>query len=57
MLQRGYAGRRCGIRDACLCVQVHRHGFAVPVLCMAGAPLYTQHHVYPAPRQTPVHRR
>ncbi|XYX41632.1 hypothetical protein WKI72_11900 [Candidatus Erwinia dacicola] len=34
-----------------------RHGFAVPVLCMTGAPLYTQLHVYPASRQTPFHRR
>ncbi|XYX41636.1 hypothetical protein WKI72_17230 [Candidatus Erwinia dacicola] len=38
-------------------LQGERHGFAVPVLCMTGAPLYTQLHVYPASRQTPFHRQ
>ncbi len=38
-------------------LQGERHGFAVSVLCMTGAPLYTQLHVYPASRQTPFHRR
>ncbi|XYX40695.1 transposase [Candidatus Erwinia dacicola] len=38
-------------------LQGERHGFTVPVLCMTGAPLYTQLHVYPASRQTPFHRQ
>ncbi len=38
-------------------LQGERHSFAVPVLYMTGAPLYTQLHVYPASRQTPFHRR
>ncbi len=38
-------------------LQGERHGFAVPELCMTGAPLYTLLHVYPASRQTPFHRR
>ncbi|MET4862716.1 hypothetical protein [Morganella morganii] len=38
-------------------LQGERHGFAVPGLCMPGAPRYTQLHVYPAPCQTPVHHQ
>lgn len=37
--------------------QGERHGFAVPMLCMVGAPLYTQLHVYTAPGKAAVHRR
>lgn len=36
-------------------LQAERHGFAVPMLCMAGAPLYTQLHVYPASDKAALH--